>query len=124
MSQITLGNTSSINLGNYNAAVQLLKFSVLISAWFLRRGHSPSQHLKFIQVESVQDLPLFALFLEYGGLVLFLVTIWSTRGRGNDIAEQNDVGDGDERRRRLCLFASFNLFCLSFSLQVLPVPER
>ena len=119
MSQITLGNTSSINLGKYNAAVQLLKFSVLISTWFLRRGHSPS---KFIQVESVQDLPLFALFLEYGGLVLFLVTIWSTRGRGNDIAEQNDVGD--ERRRRLCLFASFNLFCLSFSLQVLPVPER
>ena len=107
MSQITLGNTSSINLGKYNAAVQLLKFSVLISTWFLRRGHSPS---KFIQVESVQDLPLFALFLEYGGLVLFLVTIWSTRGRGNDIAaEQNDVGD--DERRRLCLFASFNRAC-------------
>ena len=88
MSQITLGNTSSINLGKYNAAVQLLKFSVLISTWFLRRGHSPS---KFIQVESVQDLPLFALFLEYGGLVLFLVTIYGRLAVAAMISPNVDV---------------------------------
>ena len=54
-----------------------------------------THHLKFIQVESVQDLPLFARFLELWLSCSFLShkhnMVDSTRGRGNDIAEENDL---------------------------------